>query len=65
MAFVMNKEHWWNGTDRGKWRYSETCDNTSLSPQIPWELLGLNVVLCTVRTGDKPPVGTARIATRR
>jgi hypothetical protein len=43
----------------------ETCAIADLSPQIPCELLGLNVVLCNVETGDKPPVGTARIATRR
>jgi len=66
MAFVMNKEHGGMvliGENGGTQR--ETCANASLSPQIPWELLGLNVVLCTVRTGDKPPVGTARVATRR
>jgi len=66
MAFVMNKEHWWNGTDgKNGGTQRETCANANLSPQIPWELLGLNVVLCTVRTGDKLPVGTACIATRR
>jgi len=43
----------------------ETCNNANLSPQIPCELLGLNVVLCTVRPGDKPPGGTAHNATRR
>jgi hypothetical protein len=38
----------------------ETCSNANLSPQILCELLGLNVVLCTVRPG-----GTAHTATRR
>ena len=37
----------------------ETCAYANLSPQIPCELLGLNV-FCTVRPGD-----TARTATRR
>jgi hypothetical protein len=43
----------------------ETCANASLSPQIPCEFLGLNVVLCTVRPGDKLPGGIAHTATRR